>query len=312
MKVQRGDVTKSGIGRLRANKFQVNAHSELLAFYENKTEAILRRYGPGPRVHYHTGVLEEGYVGETDANCMRELLILSQENLLHYAAKTWRFDMLAGRDVLDVGCGLGGGSLFLAQNFEARVTALTIVPSHAELVRKFAVQAGVPDLVIPVIGDALKINGASRFDAAIAIDSSSSFPRAPWFRRLRTVLRPKGRVLIADCFLEDPKYEQPFRSHWCAQIGTLRDYLDAAHAAGFHEETVEDLSSAAERFWTLSLTLMSAEAGAFPPDPGVSSRSNASRLMHTLVRDGLASGGLRYLLLPFSYTAPGSAITQCA
>jgi len=270
---------------------------DLLAFYESKTQAILRRYGPGPRVHYHTGLVESEYIGETDAGRLREMLVVSQENLLRYAAKAWRFDALRGRDILDVGCGLGGGALFLAEEFGARVTALTIAPSHAELVRRFAAQAGVSELVFPMIGEALEVRGKNRFDAAIAIDSSSSFPRAPWFGRLAKVLRPHGRVLIADCFLVDQKYEDPFNTHWCAQIGTLDEYLNAAHAAGFRAEAIEDKSSQAANFWSLSLAQMSAETGISAPDAISIARMKASRRMHTLVRDGLARGGLRHLLL---------------
>lgn len=274
--------------------------SELRAFYENKTVAILRRYGPGPRVHYHTGLLEDETVDEASSSHMRELLVQSQENLLRYAAKIWQLDSLAGGDILDVGCGLGGGALFLAQEFRARVSALTIIPSHAELVRGFAAQVGVSDLVIPMIGDALEVPGENGFDAAVAIDSSSSFPRAPWFQRLGQVLRPEGRILIADCFLEDPKYKQPFNDHWCAQIGSLDEYHNAAYEAGFRIETMKDLSGQAARFWSLSLLQMSAEAEASVPNAFSNSRMTASRRMHAMVRQGLTSGGLRYLLLSYS------------
>jgi len=276
----------------------IKTPSDALAFYESKTQAILHRFGPGPRVHYHTGLVEEQCLAEADPAGLRELLVLSQENLLYKAAKIWQFETLVGREILDVGCGLGGSSLYLAQEFGARITALTIAPSHAELVKHFASQAGVSHLVIATIGDALEVEGIHRFDAAIAIDSSSSFPRTPWFRRLRNVLRPKGRVLIADCFLVDRKYEQPFNAHWCAQIGTLPEYLDSAHAAGFYENTVEDQSSSAERFWSLSLAHMRAAAAAtFEPETISTTRLDASRRIHALVREGLASGGLRYLLL---------------
>ncbi len=281
---------------------------ELLAFYENKTQAILRRYGPGPRVHYHTGLVEGEYPGEADAIGLREALVGSQENLLRHATKAWRLDALTGGEILDVGCGLGGGALFLAQEFGARVTALTIAPSHAELVRRFAAAAGVSELIIPMIGDALEVAGESRFDAAIAIDSSSSFPRAPWFRRLAKVLRPHGRVLIADCFLVDQKYEDPFNTHWCAQIGTLDEYVNAANGSGFREEMIADVSNEAERFWSLSLALMRCEEATQEPNVSASARVKASRRMHTMVRDGLASGGLRHLLVDFSLTAIESSI----
>lgn len=271
----------------------------MLAFYEHKTESILRRYGPGPRVHYHTGMLDDGRFDESDPGRMRELLIGSQARLLEHAANVWRLDLLKGGKILDVGCGLGGGALFLAQEFGARVTALTIAPSHARIVAKFAAQAGVAHLVTPGVGDALADQGENEYDAAIAIDSSSSFPRAPWFHRLAKALRPHGRALIADCMLVDSRYEEAFNTHWCARIGTLDEYIGAARTAGFQLEALEDISDKAANFWSLSLALMRFEE----VNPELSGKPDGrlqnSRGMHAMVREGLAAGGLRQLLLSF-------------
>mgnify|MGYP001145371246 CR=1 FL=1 len=38
---------------------EATARGEVAAYYDNKTEGILSRYGPGPRVHYHTGMVDE-------------------------------------------------------------------------------------------------------------------------------------------------------------------------------------------------------------------------------------------------------------
>lgn len=275
---------------------------ELVAFYESKTQPILRRYGPGPRVHYHVGLVEDEYSADAGPERLRELLVRSQESMLEYAAGVWNLDSLREREILDVGCGLGGTALFLAQEYGARVTALTIAPSHVGLVRRFAAQAGVEELVAPILGDALEIPGAARFDAAIAIDSSSSFARAPWFYHLAQLLRPHGRVLIGDCFLADRDYEVPFNLHWCAQIGTLDEYLEAARDAGFHLDTIVDLSDKVRRFWSLSLSLIGFEETSLKLDEESSERLKASRRIHTMVCDGLAGGGLRQLLLGFSAT----------
>ena len=37
----------------------IRALEEVMKYYDGKTEAILRRYGPGPRVHYHAGVVDD-------------------------------------------------------------------------------------------------------------------------------------------------------------------------------------------------------------------------------------------------------------
>src|SRR5205823_3838598 len=126
--------------------------------------------------------------------------VLSQEQVLHYAGGFWQLRRVPFSEVLDAGCGLGGGAIFWAQEFGAHVTAATIAPSHVGLVAKFAAQAGVDALVTPILCDALAVPGDKCFDAAIALDSSDTFPRAPWFRRLARLLRTSGHVFIYDCF----------------------------------------------------------------------------------------------------------------
>jgi SAM-dependent methyltransferase len=156
---------------------------------------------------------------------IRAKLVAAQEEMLSYAASAWQLQSIPFRDVLDVGCGLGGGAILWAQGFGARVTAITIAPSHVGFVAKFSLQAGVESLVTPLLCDALTVPGEHCYDAVIAIDSSSSFPRRPWFDRLATLLRPGGHVFIFDCFLGCDEYADPFNRHWYAQIGTLEEYL---------------------------------------------------------------------------------------
>jgi tocopherol O-methyltransferase len=268
------------------------------AYYEAKTDAILRRYGPGPRVHFHTG-----FTSQPSSNAsiveLRTQLVEAQERMLHYAIDAWRLDFIPFGDVLDVGCGLGGGAIFWAQNLGSKVTAITIAPSHVMLVQRFAMQAGVESRVKAFLSDATAVPGVRCFDAAVAIDSSSSFPRAPWFRQLARLLRPGGRVFISDCFLADAKYRDPFNRHWFAQIGTIGEYLTAARQARFTLENIEDVSARAVHFWTTTLALTQAEVQDRSSCESESSKYEESLRVHTLVRQGLCDGGLRHALLSF-------------
>src|SRR5579859_3681089 len=114
------------------------APENLVAYYEGKTRDISERYGPGPRVHYHTGLIDEPPPPGASAEVLRQRLVDAQERMLRYAAGVWHAPSNLCGDVLDVGCGLGGGAIFWAQEFGATVTAVTIAPSHLELVAKFA------------------------------------------------------------------------------------------------------------------------------------------------------------------------------
>jgi tocopherol O-methyltransferase len=272
---------------------------KIVAYYEAKTLSILSKYGPGPRVHYHTGLLDEPPPSGASVQVLRQRLIDAQERTLRYAAGLWQARSTLCGDVLDVGCGLGGGAIFWAQEFGTNVTAVTIAPSHIKLVAEFAAQAGIESRVRPLLSDALAVPGESCYDAAVAIDSSSSFPRAPWFHRLATLLRPHGHVFIFDCFLVRRDYEEPFNRHWCAQIGTHEEYSAAAREAHFKLESIEDVSLRALNFWTMTMALMRLQLQDRTLSTIESAKLAESLEVHGLIRQGLATGGLRHVLLSF-------------
>ncbi len=272
----------------------------LIAYYERKTAAILERYGPGPRVHYHTGILDGPVSLGASIQDLRQTLVAAQEDMLLCAAKAWRASSSLCGDVLDVGCGLGGGAIFWAQEFGARVTAVTCVPSHIDLVARFAAEAGVGERVWPLLCDAVEVPGEERFDGAVAVDSSGYLPRGPWLRRVASLLRPGGHVFIIDCFLGRSAYEVPFNRYWHTRIGTLDEYLAAARDAGLRTESVEDISLRTEHFWSTTVALIEAEAREAKAACAKTAYREASIRAHNLVRQGLVDGGLRYALIGFS------------
>lgn len=270
----------------------------LVDYYEDRTRTILRKYGPGPRVHYHTGVMDASPPPGASPSSLRSHLVASQEQILHHAAEAWNIRAVPFCDVLDVGCGLGGGSIFWAQEFGARVTAVTCVPSHAYHVARFAAEAGVEQRIEPLVCDAAKVPGENRFDAAVAVDASGYLPRRDWLDRMATLLRPGGSVFIIDCFLEDPKYAGLFNSHWHTRIGTIDEYFAAARDSGLRPGSVVDVTDRTVHFWTTTLALIDAESAS--ANDAAADRYAASLKAHHLVRDGLSDGGLRYAMLSFS------------
>jgi len=273
---------------------------DVIAYYESKTRSILERYGPGPRVHYHTGLVDDpGPLDSSSTEELRQLLVVAQERMLYHAANVWDASSTLSGDVLDVGCGLGGGAIFWAQEFGARVTAVTCVASHVDLVGRFAAQAGVASQVQPVLCDALAVPGESCFDAAVAVDSSCHLSRKEWFRRLSSLLRPRGRAFIIDCFLARSEYEEPFNRYWQTCIGTIDEYFAAARESGLRIELVKDISHRTQHFWTTTLALMQAEAREREASHAQAARLELSIRAHNLVRNGLTEGGLRYALMSF-------------
>jgi tocopherol O-methyltransferase len=276
---------------------------DIVAYFDGKTRSILKRYGPGPRVHYHTGIVDDPPPADASAPMLRERLVAGQELMLRHAADVWNAPANLSGQILDVGCGLGGGAIFWAQEFGAQVTAVTCVPSHVDWVSKFAVEAGVGSKVEPVACDAAEVPGENRFDAAVAVDSSGYLPRKDWFSRVASLLRPRGSVFIIDCFLERPQYADLFNRHWHTRIGTIEEYENAARAAGLKAGSVFDVTGRTEHFWTTTLALIEAESKSNPSTDATPVSLTQTFQAHSLVREGLANGGLRYALLSFSKDA---------
>jgi tocopherol O-methyltransferase len=241
---------------------------DIVAYYESKTRAVLERYGPGPRVHYHVGLVDSEDLLNIPAERLREKLVASQERMLRHAAEVWRVRYIPFEDVLDVGCGLGGGAIFWAQEFGAHVTAVTIAPSHVAYV--------------------------------VAIDSSSSFTRWAWFRRLAELLRPGGRVFVADCFLGQTGYQDTFNRHWRAQIGTIGEYIAAADAAGMRCDLTDDISARTVQFWSMTIEMLQCEIATEKLGNPQLLKIKESIAVHEILRRGLVEGGFRYALMSFS------------
>jgi SAM-dependent methyltransferase len=288
---------------------------EIVAYYELKTQDLLRRYGPGPRLHYHTGMIDEPGPLDISLPALCKGIVAAQERMLHHAAEIWQAQSTLCGEVLDVGCGLGGGALFWAEEFGAQVSAVTCVPSQVQWVARFAAQAGVASQVHPLLCDALEIPGENCFDAAVAVDSCCHIPRQALFARLAKLLRPGGRLFVTDCFLVRPEYEELFNRHWHVRIGTMEEYRTVARQAGLREESIEEISPRVEYFWAMTHALIQAEAQSKQLTPThapiqVEKQGNhlppleAAKLTealqaHALVRQGLNDGGYRYALMSF-------------
>ncbi|MBL0698280.1 methyltransferase domain-containing protein [Comamonas sp. JC664] len=274
---------------------------EVSAYYEAKTERLLQRYGPGPRVHYHSGLVDMVPPPGASPAALRASVHAAQEAMLTELARAvGRFP--DGGEVLDIGCGLGGGALYWATAHRAHVTAVTNVPSHVALVRGFAEAAGVGARVRPILCDALSVPGRASYDAVVAVESACYLPRAEWFRRTRALLKPGGLVAIADCFLGRAELAAPFDRYWRTRIGSLDEYLSAAHAAGLELEVRDDVSSRVVGFWSLTLELLVHERALASPTQhplralARAGRGESSR-EHLRLQQALMDGGLEYALL---------------
>ena len=104
---------------------------------------------------------------------------------------------LAGRDVLEVGCGRGGGAAYVARTLDPRrVVAVDLSPRAIALCRRRFPQ---PRLRFEV-GDAERLPfGEGSFDVVLNVESSHCYGHFDRFlREVHRVLRPDGHFLYAD------------------------------------------------------------------------------------------------------------------
>ncbi|WP_437318086.1 SAM-dependent methyltransferase [Sorangium sp. So ce385] len=223
-------------------------------YYRTKTDSILKKYGPGPRIHFHVGLLDAPpTVGVRDPLHHRRTIVAAQEALMRLAAESWDARRWLTGEVLDVGCGLGGGSLFWAQEYQSNVTALTVAAEHIPIINELARQAGVAPRVNPVLADACAFQTQRQFDAAVAFEASCYLPRQAWFRRLKELVRPGGVVCVEEPFARAGDYRVLFDRYWRTHVGSVQEYADAAAAAGFTLEQDVDLTDQTAEFWRHSI-----------------------------------------------------------
>lgn len=277
--------------------------SEVARYYDEKTARLLAKYGPGPRVHFHTGMVDEEPPPGASAEELQRGLTAAQERLLSASFDAWGRASFAGH-VVDVGCGLGGTLLALLEDTPAqRVTGVTIAAAHAPVVRAFAEEVGVGARASVEVRDASEIEGASRFDVAVCVEASCYFDRSAWLACMRRVLKPGARVFVIDCFVGHADVAPPFDAYWHTRIGALTEYEAAAAANGFVVEDVTELNARCWRFWDWSLAYTARQLARAEADGDERERARLLRSQdaHGLLRDAFRDGGIRYLRLVLAH-----------
>lgn len=291
----------SGIGPVAGPACVTTPGAALVrGYYSAKTAAIIDRYGPGPRVHYHIGLFDRPRLdrGGT-ADQVRAEIVTAQERLLERAGGVWGADTVFSGNLLDVGCGLGGGAIYWAQRFPVRVTAVTNVAEHAEVVRDLAAAAGVADRVHPVVADAALLRSPRRYGAAVAVESSCYIPPPLLFQRVAAVLVPGGVFGVEDVFLARSAWRLPFDVYWKTTVGTVPQYQHAAAQAGLALEHDLDVTADTSEFWRSSIAWARAKMAAPTISMADKTRLAYSIGWHRFFLQGWREGAYRVRILRF-------------
>ena len=120
-------------------------------------------------------------------------------------------ELKAGDAVLDVGCGLGESSIFLARHYGVTVVAIDRWIPATKLARKFC-ERGLEDQILPLNFDITKSLpfADEYFDAIFCMTSFHYFGEDPAFvRHLLNYLKASGRLCVGNtCFNQEISSDQ--------------------------------------------------------------------------------------------------------
>jgi MPBQ/MSBQ methyltransferase len=218
-------------------KYQ-SSHSVANSYDDWTNDGILEFYW-GEHIH----------LGHYGSPPQRKDFLKAKEDFVHEMVRWSGMDRLPpGTTVLDVGCGIGGSSRILAQDYGFVVTGVTISPNQVRRAQELtppelAVQFQVDDAM------ALSFPDAS-FDAVWSIEAGPHMPdKAIFARELLRVLKPGGLLVVADWNQRDDRqtplngWERPVMRQLLDQwshpaFSSIEGFSELLEATGWVEGTV--------------------------------------------------------------------------
>ncbi len=137
------------------------------------------------------------------------------------AAFAERLAPAAGEHLLDIGCGIGGSTRFIAEAYDCRVSGIDLTPAFCETARELADWVGLGDRVDFEQASALDLPFEDGyFDGAFTIHVAMNIAdKAAMYGEVRRVLKPAGRFGIYDVMALDER-GPIFPAPWAEDAGT--------------------------------------------------------------------------------------------
>lgn len=166
--------------------------------------------------------------------------------------------------ILDVGCGIGGSSLYLADKFQAQVTGITLSPVQAKRATERALEAGLQEKTQFLVADALEMPfEPNSFDLVWSLESAEHFPnKIKFLQESYRVLKPGGTLLMATwCHrpltgnagqltdTERRHLAEIYRVYALPYVISLPEYEAIATQIGFENLHTADWSVSVAPFW---------------------------------------------------------------
>jgi tocopherol O-methyltransferase len=182
----------------------------------------------------------------------------AQENLINELARRAR--VAEGDRVLDVGCGLGGSSMYLAREYDVMVKGISLSPKQVSTARDEARRRGLLGRVNFEVQDAHHLDrDPAIYDVIWIVECSEHIFNKPAFiAECARHLAPGGRLAICAWLMgehldsqQDALVDAVRVGMLCPSFGTLNDYKKWMTESGLVVECAEDVTENVRQTWSL-------------------------------------------------------------
>jgi tocopherol O-methyltransferase len=167
-----------------------------------------------------------------------------------------------GAEILDIGCGFGASSLYLAKKYQATVTGITNSSVQVEMATLAAAEKNL--LATFLLMDAEALSFRKQFDVLWSIESISHYQdRCAFFASAARLLKPGGSFAITDWFkkadltsAEHQKFIDPIEQGMLVELKTMDEYERMLKSSGLQIRHCEILNKNTAKTWDITLEII--------------------------------------------------------
>ena len=189
---------------------------------------------------------------------------MAQLQLIEHLAQLTR--VKPGSDILDIGCGLGASTLYLAKHYSVAATGIT----NSSVQVQMAINAAARERLDAqfLLMDAEAMDFQRQFDLLWSVESISHYEhREEFFASAAKLLKPGGLFAITDWFkkknltrAETKKFIDPIEKGMLVELQTMDDYKHSLTSNGLQIMHCEVLNKNCAKTWDLCLDIINDKA----------------------------------------------------